>query len=478
MFDQIYLINLKCRPKRLIQSLYQFDHYHLCSKIHIIEAVDGIPNHGNQMIPKGAIGYNHSWKKVLHHAIINKHQKILIFDDDIILIKNFHQKLIGLMTKLESFKVLLLGTSQHSFQINPSLNKDQMKMDNIYHPLNTDGSFAVALGDKHIIKHIYQKLTSNINQYFDSDILRDIYKKHYDDCWFPYPNLVIANVNKSDIRDDRDQSKINHKFRWDPSLYHHHSLPLISIIVPVYNGSKTIVNSLESLFNQTYRPMEIIVIDDCSQDNTYSLVESLFKRWQYRIGIRSLDCHLIKHQNNLGCYAARNTGIKQAKGDLIGFQDADDISLPIRMEKQIINIMKYDVLFSVCLILRTHLDNLSLNMPKLKKQIIDSRIHGDRYCCRGKVGLVTTVFRKKVFSDELYDEYMKWGGDDVFLRRLLSKYGFRIDGKMMNYLDSSPTLISKMCHRHNKIMYLSYQMTGQNLTSQRKKVEEKNRVKK
>jgi glycosyltransferase involved in cell wall biosynthesis len=87
--------------------------------------------------------------------------------------------------------------------------------------------------------------------------------------------------------------------------------PLVSVIIPVYNGAKYIAEAIKSVFVQNYDPLEIIVIDDGSIDDTSVVVQS-FK------GI-----HYIR-QANYGVSAARNNGIENSKGELIAFLDADD----------------------------------------------------------------------------------------------------------------------------------------------------------
>ena len=90
----------------------------------------------------------------------------------------------------------------------------------------------------------------------------------------------------------------------------------ISIVVPAYNAAEFIGDTIDSLQRQTYRPIEIIVVDDGSTDGTAAFVRDNFP-----------DVKLIE-QRNQGAAAARNAGIAVATGELIGFVDADDRWLP------------------------------------------------------------------------------------------------------------------------------------------------------
>ena len=90
---------------------------------------------------------------------------------------------------------------------------------------------------------------------------------------------------------------------------------LISIIVPVYNASTHLSKCVESLINQTYKNIEIILIDDGSKDDSYKICK------EYSIKDKRIK---VIHKENGGVSSARNFGLKVAKGDYIGFVDSDD----------------------------------------------------------------------------------------------------------------------------------------------------------
>lgn len=101
-------------------------------------------------------------------------------------------------------------------------------------------------------------------------------------------------------------------------------MELVSVIVPVYNGAKTLYSSIQSLINQSYTNIEIIIINDGSIDETDVICHSLAKQ-----DIR-IKYHRIK---NGGVSNARNTGIKLAKGKYIAFMDSDDAMKPTMIER-------------------------------------------------------------------------------------------------------------------------------------------------
>jgi len=102
---------------------------------------------------------------------------------------------------------------------------------------------------------------------------------------------------------------------------------LVSVIMPNYNGAKYISIAIESVISQTYSLWELIIIDDCSTDNSVNIIEEYVAK-DKRI-------KLIKLPNNSGTAIARNTGIEVAIGQYIAFLDSDDAWLPYKLEKQV-----------------------------------------------------------------------------------------------------------------------------------------------
>lgn len=102
---------------------------------------------------------------------------------------------------------------------------------------------------------------------------------------------------------------------------------LVSIITPSFNSEQFILDTYHSILKQTYSDWEWIVTDDCSFDNTYSILDELSKV-DHRI-------RLFKNQINSGAAKSRNNSLYHARGDFIAFLDADDIWLPDKLEKQI-----------------------------------------------------------------------------------------------------------------------------------------------
>jgi glycosyltransferase involved in cell wall biosynthesis len=101
-------------------------------------------------------------------------------------------------------------------------------------------------------------------------------------------------------------------------------MPLVSVIIPAFNSEKTIQETIDSVLNQTLHDLEIIVINDGSQDATLEVASGIS---DFRIKIFSYP--------NAGVSASRNRGLKQASGEYIAFLDADDLWTPDKLERQL-----------------------------------------------------------------------------------------------------------------------------------------------
>lgn len=105
--------------------------------------------------------------------------------------------------------------------------------------------------------------------------------------------------------------------------------PLVSVIIPVYNGEKYLAEAIESVMAQTYQPVEIIVVDDGSTDGSAKIARSYSETVRYY------------YQPNSGSGAARNTGVQRSLGGLLAFLDADDLWVKRKLACQM-QILKAD----------------------------------------------------------------------------------------------------------------------------------------
>lgn len=99
---------------------------------------------------------------------------------------------------------------------------------------------------------------------------------------------------------------------------------LISVIIPSYNRSRSLERAVRGVLGQSYQNLELIVVDDCSTDNSREIVEA----------IDDPRLRLIRHEVNQGAGAARDTGIRSAKAEILAFQDSDDNWFPEKLDVQ------------------------------------------------------------------------------------------------------------------------------------------------
>jgi len=116
--------------------------------------------------------------------------------------------------------------------------------------------------------------------------------------------------------------------RWIADYY---DRGLVSVIIPTYNRSGMLVEAMDSVFAQTYRPIELIVVDDGSTDDTQEVLE----HWAREHPDSPSFSLLSIHQANQGAQVARNRGLRESRGEFIQFLDSDDILLPEKMARQV-----------------------------------------------------------------------------------------------------------------------------------------------
>ncbi|KRI58433.1 hypothetical protein APD18_05015, partial [Acinetobacter baumannii] len=102
---------------------------------------------------------------------------------------------------------------------------------------------------------------------------------------------------------------------------------MISILMPVYNAELYINDTLESIANQNYKNIEILICDDCSSDNSVLIIEKFIEK------NKDINVRFFKNHSNMGYLKTSNFLASHATGEYISFQDADDLALPDRFNK-------------------------------------------------------------------------------------------------------------------------------------------------
>jgi glycosyltransferase involved in cell wall biosynthesis len=399
----------------------------------------------------GAYGYLKTWEKIILHAINNKLNKICIFDDDVLIDNFFHEKFNNFINEIKNnWLVINLGSTQHVWS-DVKIIKDKKYY---FTPKNTDGSFAVCL--RYPIYDVLLKQIRLFNCAFDSGAMRNLFLNYPGYCYTLYPALVIADVTTSAIGSNRNLYDFSNKIKWDLSSinYSRYLNCVLTVIIPMYNAEKTIRLCLNSILNQTYKALEIIIIDDCSTDNSYKIVEEEYVNKHYNFKV-------YKTEVNSGCYVARNLGIKKSTSKFITFHDVDDISYEERYEIQINIMLKKKVLLCGCNFTRLK-DNIVKDNYKdnIKNQI-------NKYSfCKQRFGLVTLIYNKKIFKEVgLFREDYRHSMDNEFVERVYYYfYKKKPNVAMHTLMSKNDKQIQKFFYKIDKLLYASTPVTINNIS--------------
>ncbi|MBR0115666.1 MAG: glycosyltransferase family 2 protein [Prevotella sp.] len=226
-------------------------------------------------------------------------------------------------------------------------------------------------------------------------------------------------------------------------------LPLVSVVVPVHNTELYLQECIESLIKQTYRPLEIILVDDGSTDSSGNICD-------YYKGNTLIK---IIHTKSQGMTEARVTGFKQASGDYVTLVDADDFVAPSYVEHLLTCLLKYDVDISCCqsynvygkhnsYVTRTE---MGLFDQKGIKRILTSNYLFD---VRSGIASVPHYIWSKLYKREILEQTLPigiglWGAEDavtIFSSFLLSK-SIYISKEPLYYYRQHPTQLTKKMDR-------------------------------
>lgn len=192
-------------------------------------------------------------------------------------------------------------------------------------------------------------------------------------------------------------------------------MPKISVIMPVYNSEKYLRESIESILNQTFTDFEFILIDDCSTDNSWNIIEEYNKKDNRIIA--------IKNEKNMGVSFNRNLGIKKSISEYIAFLDSDDIALSERLYKQYC-FLENNNNFCLC---GTNFDIIDKNSKKIGERKFPENNEEIKKSILffNPFGQNTILVRKSIFDQVgLYNESLKNAEDLDMWIRIGSKHNF------------------------------------------------------
>ena len=208
---------------------------------------------------------------------------------------------------------------------------------------------------------------------------------------------------------------------------------LISIIIPVYNVENLLPLTLNSVLNQSYQNLEIILIDDGSTDTSLSICEEYAKK-DVRIK--------VFHQENSGVSVARNIGLSFAKGEYIGFVDSDDMIHPDMFAKLLGDMLCFNVDLAVCDTAFISTDATEIPVPKINNR------------CTEKYISVKTSLLDILWGDNERKFYCIW--DKLFKKSIIDNYNIGFHPNLKIGEDTLFVISYLLCCNSISINYNTY----------------------
>lgn len=178
--------------------------------------------------------------------------------------------------------------------------------------------------------------------------------------------------------------------------------PLVSVVIPVYNASKYLARTLDSALKQTHKNLEIILIDDCSKDDSLKIMHE-YEQKDPRIKV-------LESEKNQGVAAVRNRGIQAATGEYIALLDSDDVWVEDKVERQITLLKENNA--QIAYSSYSFIDEN--DQPIMHPFIVPENVSYKQMLYCNEIGCSTAIveaalFKKHPFNKEFYHEdYVLW----------------------------------------------------------------------
>ncbi len=204
-------------------------------------------------------------------------------------------------------------------------------------------------------------------------------------------------------------------------------MPLVSVIVPTYNRAHMVPQTIDAVLSQTLIDLELIVVDNESVDNTEEVVKSY----------QDTRIKYFKNQNNGVVAVNRNFGIRESQGEYISFCDDDDVWIPEKLERQLLEFQKDKRVGLVCTNAR-EFDEYSEKGTRIKRKLRDSDFTLESLIVEGNRIISSSVVVRRTVLDDIgtLDESPEiFSSEDYELwARVASKYTIKyIDRPLLNY---------------------------------------------
>lgn len=234
------------------------------------------------------------------------------------------------------------------------------------------------------------------------------------------------------------------------------SLPLVSVVMPAYNSEKYVNRAIKSIVEQGYENWELLICDDASSDDTFSIIQSYSDS---RISIS-------RNESNAGYLLTCNKLLGEASGSLVTFQDSDDYSDPLRLETQVDMFMQDPDLGMCGTWAKSELPNSTiLKQPPIEHTAISEQILKSNCFCGASI-----MVRSEVLKDiGVYREFFSRKGNEDYdwSARIVEKYKVANIPKYLYFIENNPQSVSRrlvdprQCVSHEVVQFLiSQRATG------------------
>ncbi|MGP4038858.1 glycosyltransferase [Gracilibacillus sp. D59] len=402
---------MKKRIKKIIVSIVEFIAYNIISSKHRRQMVDRLPSALKNRI-KGLVKTGKQQKKFNNVENIKYKLRNLGFEEKALIELEQLMKTTNdiLIKKLIAWELAVWHSNKQteegarkSIKLLPIVSRGEKDTVKLRQITVIQAENLILLGDIKRAKNLIDKML-NVE---------------------PHPDLYLARANT--------ENSVNDRLKWINKVYEYLSLNTVyfsqinhennaydqlstentssekfsdakvTVIIPVYNAEEVIETSLTSILNQTWTNLEVIVVDDCSNDATENIVSRI-----QQIDDRVL---FLKTPTNSGAYVARNIALEQATGDFVTINDADDWSHSKKIEIQV-----------------EHLLNNEKYMGNTSQQA--RATENLNFFRRGKPGLYifsnmsSFMFRRKPVMEKIgFWDSVRFGGDSEFIKRIRSVFG-------------------------------------------------------
>ena len=219
-------------------------------------------------------------------------------------------------------------------------------------------------------------------------------------------------------------------------------MEFVSVVIPTYNRGNLIIRAINSVLEQTYSNIEVIVVDDCSSDNTREIVQS----------IKDNRVRYLCLEKNMGACAARNRGIEASRGEYIAFQDSDDEWHPNKLEVQMKKMKDAQADVSFCNFIKVF-----KNEDKKREFPLDVPEGFIEYESLLKKSIVSTqciIAKKSCFDEVRFDTNLPRLQDWDVILELSKKYSvYHVDNALVNMYVQSDSISS---HPEKGVIALKY----------------------